>query len=85
MPTKPYKSATVLLQFGHIFPTPERHTSFRTYNMIQSFAGFLSPNLEVYTALRSEITSSGELLLPLWLLVKGVNVEQWEKCARESA
>src|SRR6266480_2348681 len=31
MPTKPYKSATLLLQFGNIFPTPERHTSFRTY------------------------------------------------------
>src|SRR5205085_8265236 len=32
--TKPYKSATVLLQFGNIFPTPERHTSFRTYNVM---------------------------------------------------
>jgi hypothetical protein len=49
MPTKPYKSATVLLQFGDIFPTPERHTSFRADNM--------------------------------WLLIKGVNVEQWEKRA----
>lgn len=27
----------------------------------------------------------GELLLPLWLLVKGVNVDQWEKRALESA
>jgi hypothetical protein len=34
MPIKPYKSATVLQQFGNIFPTPERHTSFRTYNMM---------------------------------------------------
>jgi hypothetical protein len=53
--------------------------------LIQSFAGFLSPNLEVYTALLSALTSSGELLLPLWLLIKGVNVDQWEKRARESA
>lgn len=29
-------------------------------------------------------TSWGEVLFPLWLLVKGVNVEQWEKCAAES-
>jgi hypothetical protein len=27
----------------------------------------------------------GELLLPLWLLIKGVNVEQWKKRALESA
>jgi hypothetical protein len=27
----------------------------------------------------------GELLLPLWLIIKGVNVEQWEKRALESA
>jgi hypothetical protein len=53
--------------------------------LIQSFAGFLSPNLVVYTALLSVITSSGELLLPLWLLIKGVNVEQWEKRALASA
>jgi hypothetical protein len=30
-------------------------------------------------------TSWGELLLLLWLLIKGVNVEQWEKRAAESA
>ena len=53
--------------------------------LIQSFVGFLSPNLVVYTALLSVITSSGELLLPLWLLIKGVNVEQWEKRALASA
>jgi len=27
----------------------------------------------------SEFTFIGELLLPLWLLIKGINVEQWEK------
>jgi len=30
-------------------------------------------------------TFIGELLLPLWLLIKGVNVKQWEKRALESA
>ncbi len=30
-------------------------------------------------------TFLGEVLLPLWLLIKGVNVEQWEKLALESA
>jgi hypothetical protein len=53
--------------------------------LIQSFAGFLSPNLEVYTALLAVLTSSGELLVPVWLLIKGVNVEQWEKRALASA
>ena len=53
--------------------------------LIQSFAGFLSPNLVVYTALLSVITSSGELLVPVWLLIMGVNVEQWKKRALASA
>ena len=53
--------------------------------LIQSFVGFLSPNLVVYTAWLAVLTSSGELLLPLWLLIKGVNVEQWEKRALASA
>ncbi len=50
--------------------------------VIQSFAGFLLPNSKVDIIF---ITSWGELLLPLWLLIKGVNVEQWEKRAPESA
>ena len=53
--------------------------------LIQSFVGFLSPNLVVYTAGLAALTSLGELLLPLWLLIKGVNVELWEKCTLESA
>ena len=36
----------------------------------------LVPNFNVTF---SEFTFIGELLLPLWLLTKGVNVEQWEK------
>jgi hypothetical protein len=33
----------------------------------------------------SQFTFIGEILLPLWLLIKGVNVEQWEKRAARSA
>jgi hypothetical protein len=50
--------------------------------VIQSLAAFLWPNFKVNIAL---FTSWGELLLPLWLLIKGVNVEQWEKRAAEPA
>jgi Domain of unknown function (DUF4386) len=50
--------------------------------LIQSFAAFLLPNLEVNFAL---FTFWGEVLFPLWLLIKGVNVGQWEKRAYESA
>jgi hypothetical protein len=50
--------------------------------LIQDFAAFLFPNLVVNIIL---ITGWGELLLPLWLLIKGVNGEQWKKRALESA
>ena len=50
--------------------------------VIQSFAAFLFPNFKVNIAL---FAGWGELLLPLWLLIQGVNVEQWEKRAFESA
>jgi len=50
--------------------------------LIESFAAFLLPSYEVEIAL---FTFWGEVLLPLWLLIKGVNVEQWEKRALESA
>jgi hypothetical protein len=53
--------------------------------VLQSFVGFLSPNLLVYTAPLAALTSSGELLVPVWLLVMGVNVEQWKKRALVSA
>lgn len=48
--------------------------------VIQSFAAFLGYNLSIIF-----FTGWGELLLLLWLLIKGVNVEQWEKRAAESA
>jgi len=43
---------------------------------------FLFPDITVTV---SEFTFVGEVLLILWLLIKGVNVEQWEKRALESA
>jgi hypothetical protein len=48
--------------------------------VIQSFAAFLGYNVSIIF-----FTSWGELLFLLWLLIKGVNVEQWEKHAAESA
>ena len=49
--------------------------------LIDSFAIFLSPSFKGIAM----FTFWGEVLFPLWLLVKGVNVEQWEKRALESA
>lgn len=43
---------------------------------------FLVPNLDVSI---SQFTFVGELSLLLWLLVKGVNVERWEKRVLQSA
>jgi len=42
--------------------------------LIDFFAFFLFPNVN---ATISQFTFLGELLLPLWLLIKGVNVERW--------
>ncbi len=42
----------------------------------------LFPNFD---ATISQFTFIGEVLFPLWLLIKGVNVELWEKRALESA
>jgi hypothetical protein len=50
--------------------------------LIQSVADLLFPTLNVNIIL---FTSWGELLFPLWLVVKGVNGEQWEKRALASA
>ena len=43
---------------------------------------FLFPDFDVTIA---QFTFIGELLLPLWLLIRGVNVEQWEKRTLEPA
>jgi len=48
--------------------------------LINSFAIFLG-----YTVNTGLFGALGEVLFILWLLIKGVNVEQWEKRALESA
>ena len=50
--------------------------------LIDFFTFFLFPNFDTTISL---FTWWGELLLALWLLIKGVNVEQWKKRALESA
>jgi uncharacterized protein DUF4386 len=48
--------------------------------VIQSFAAFLGYDVSIIL-----FTSWGELLFLLWLLIKGVNSEEWKKRAAESA
>jgi len=50
--------------------------------LIDSFAFFLFPKFEGTIVW---FTFLGEVLFPFWLLIKGVNVEQWEKRALQSA
>jgi hypothetical protein len=46
--------------------------------LVESLTAFLLPNFSLNLAL---FTGWGELLFTFWLLIKGVNVEQWEKRA----
>jgi len=50
--------------------------------LIDSFLFLLVPDVGVAV---SQFTFIGELLLPLWLVIKGVNVEQWQKYAVQPA
>jgi hypothetical protein len=50
--------------------------------LIDSVIFFLFPNFDVTISL---FTFAGEVFFMLWLLVKGVNVEQWDRRALESA
>ena len=50
--------------------------------LIDSVTFFLFPNFDVTISL---FTFIGEVVFMLWLLIKGVDVEQWEKRALESA
>jgi hypothetical protein len=53
------------------------------FGLLIDFATFiLFPNFDISFAL---YTFWGEPIFALWLLIKGVNVEQWEKRALESA
>jgi hypothetical protein len=49
------------------------------------FQFFLFPDYETISYPGLAISFIAEASLCLWLLVKGVNAEQWEKCALESA
>ena len=52
--------------------------------LIQGFGNILFPQYkEVFTSIA--FLSSIEIALPLWLLIKGVNVEEWQKRVSESA
>ena len=55
--------------------------------LIRFFQGFLLPGTEgsLWTNPVQMITHIAELLLMLWLLIKGIDVEQWQKSAHESA
>jgi hypothetical protein len=46
--------------------------------LVDFFTGSLLPDSGMTV---SQFTFIGELLLPLWLLIKGVNVERWKKLA----
>jgi len=50
--------------------------------LIDVFAGFLFPASNLSIGL---YTGLSEIIFLLWLLIKGVDVEQWEKRALESA
>ena len=49
--------------------------------LVDSFVYFIFPDFDETF---SKFTFLGELLLPLWLIFKGVNHEQWEKYALKS-
>jgi hypothetical protein len=49
------------------------------------FQFFLFPDYKVISNLSFLLGFIAEFGLTLWLLIKGVNVEQWKKCALESA
>lgn len=51
--------------------------------LIDSFTFFIFPNSGV--VISAYTSSLAETLMVLWLLIKGVNVEQWKKRALESA
>ena len=53
--------------------------------MLEFFTFFLFPDFNAAIEPVFMITGIGEFLLVLWLLIKGVNVKQWEKRALESA
>ncbi len=52
--------------------------------LTEFFVAFFLPNLGANIALLPVLTSWGEVVFPLWLVIKGVNVEQWKNRALAS-
>jgi hypothetical protein len=53
--------------------------------LIEVFQFMLFPGYEVITYPGIAVATIAEMSLMFWLLFKGVDVEQWEKSALESA
>jgi hypothetical protein len=49
--------------------------------LIHSLGGLLVPSLAADLSVLPAITTLGELLLPLWLLAKGINLDRWDAVA----
>jgi hypothetical protein len=54
-------------------------------HLLSFLSTFLFPDYSIILTSIAETAMIGELPIFLWLLIKGVNVEQWEKRALESA
>jgi hypothetical protein len=52
--------------------------------LIDSFALLLSSTYETTPAVIAVLIAVGEIAFPLWLLIKGVNVEKWNRLAKET-
>ena len=53
--------------------------------LIDGFSHVLLANYQKGPAYLALLIAIAEIAFPLWLLIKGVNVEQWEKRALKSA
>jgi hypothetical protein len=52
--------------------------------LIDSFAMLLSSTYETTPTIITVLIAVGEIAFPLWLLIKGVNVEKWDRLAKET-
>jgi len=52
--------------------------------LIDSFALLLSSTYETTPTIIAVLIAVGEIAFPLWLLIKGVNVEKWDRLAKET-
>lgn len=47
--------------------------------LVQSFTGFLAPTVAASLAILPTFTTLVELFLPLWMLIKAIDIERWER------